>query len=201
MPSFVYQVLSVTSLIILSLAQANGLDLTTSNNVIDPVANLDVPALEFDTTSNADVSGTNLDAKSVEVAQVVVARPDADRCSKGKGRRRRDETSCPSKDIEVPLSSQQKKPQNSDEQPSNGDTGQKKQQDAPESLPAYAPVPESSCPEEHFPICAAPNLLENPSAPGTFDTIPWVGYNIPQTIDISEYSRFCASIWATDFLF
>lgn len=210
MPSFVYQVLSLTTIIILSLAQANGLDLTTSNNInvaqslFDPVANLDgsnVPALEYGTTSNADVSGINLDAHSVAIAQGVVARPDTHGCSNGQRRRRRDETSCPSTDIEVPPSSQQNSPQNSVEQPSNEDTGLKEQQDTPESMPAYAPVSESSCPDEHFPICAAPNLLENPSAPGTFDTIPWVGYNIPQTIDISEYSRFCASIWAADFLF
>lgn len=197
MPSFVYQILSSTIIIILSLAQANGLDLTNSNNVaqslIDPVANLDgsnVPALEFGISTNADVSGTNLDANSVGSAQVVVARPDAHGCSKGKRRRRRDETSCPSTDIEVPPSSQQNNPQNSDEQPSNGDTGLQNKQDTPESMPAFAPVMDYSCPDEHFPLCVA---LENP-APGTSNTIPWAGYNIPQTMDISESSRFCASI-------
>lgn len=196
MPSFVYQVLSLTTIIILSLAQPNSFDLTTSNlaqSLVDPVAILDgsnVPALGFGT----DVSGTNLDPNSVRIAQVVVARPDANGCSKGKRRRRRDENSCPSTDIKVPPSSQQNKPQNSDGQPSNGETRQGKQQNSLESMPAFAPELEFSCPEDHFPICAAPNLLGNPSAPGTFDTIPWIGHNIPQTIDIEEYSRFCASI-------
>lgn len=159
-----------------------------------------VPALEFGTSSNADVSGTNLeDANSVGITQVVVvAKPDdAHVCSKGKRRRRRDETSCRA----PPSSQQNNNPQISDEEPKR-DSEMKEQQDSPESMPAFAPVSESSCPEDHFPICVAPNLLENPSAPGTFDTIPWVGYNIPQTIEISEYSRFCASIFELpDFLF
>lgn len=157
-----------------------------------PVANLEgskVPALEFGTSSNADVSGTNLDANSVGITQVVVvAKPNAHGCSKGRRRRRRDETSCRA----PPSSQEDNNPQISDEQP-KGDSEMKEQQDSPESMPAFAPVSESSCPEDHFPICVAPNLLENPSAPGTFDTIPWVEYNIPQTIEISEYSRFCAS--------
>ena len=199
MPSFVYQVLSLTTIIILSLAQPDGFDLTTSNvaqSLIDPVASLDglnVPAVGFGTSSNADVSGTNLDANSVGSAQVVVASPDTHGCSKDKRRRRRDKTSCPSTDIAVP-SSQQDKPQNSDGQPSDGETGQENQQETPESIPSFAPELEVSCPEKHFPICAAPNMLENPSAPGTFVYIPWVGHNIPQTLDVQEYSRFCASI-------
>ena len=199
MPSFVYQVLSLTTIIILSLAQPDGFDLTTRNvaqSLIDPVASLDglnVAALGFGTSSNADVSSSNLDANSVGSAQVVVARPDAHSCSKGKRRRRRDETSCQSTDIAVP-SSQQNKPQNSDEQPSDEKTGQENQQDTPDGVPSFAPVLEVSCPEKHFPICAAPNMLENPSAPGTYTYIPWVGHNIPQTIDVQEYSRFCASI-------
>ena len=200
MPSFVCQVLSLTTIITLSLAQPKDFDLTTSNvaqSLIDPVASLDgsnIPALGFGMSSNADVSGTNLDADSVGTAQVVVARPDPHGCSKGKRRRRTDETSCPSTDIAVPPSSQQNKPQNSDGQPGDEETGQKKQQDLPQNMPAFAPALEVTCPEDHFPICAAPNLLEKQSAPGTFDSIPWVGHNIPQTIDMEENARFCASI-------
>lgn len=153
-----------------------------------------MPALEFGIRSNADVSGTNLDANSVGIAQVVVAKPDADACSKGgKRRRRTDESSCPGPSSSS--SPQQNNPEVSggDEQ-TGDDSGVGEQQDDLENMPTFAPVSESSCPEEHFPICVAPNLLENPSAPGTFDIIPWVGYNIPPTIEISEYSRFCASV-------
>lgn len=201
MPFFVYQVLSLTTIFILSLPQANGLDLTSGKNVaqslIDTVVNLEgsnVPALEFGPSSNADVSGANVNANSVGVTQVVGARPDAYGCSKGKRRRRRDESSCPSKDIEVPPSSQQNKPQNSDEQPRKEDSGMGEQQNTFKDMPAPAPASESPCPEEHFPICVAPNLLANPSTPSTYNAIPWVGHNIPQTIDISEYSRFCACV-------
>lgn len=202
MPSFVYQVLSLTTIFMRSLTQANGLDFTSGNNVaqslIDPGGNLEgsnVPAPDFGTSSNADWLGTNVDANSVGFAQVVGVRPDAHGCSiKGKRRRRRDESSCPSNGIEVPPSSQQNKPQNSDEEPRKEDSGMKEQQGTSEDMPAFAPASESPCPEEQFPICVAPNRLANPSAPGTFNTIPWVRYNIPQTIDISEYSRFCACV-------
>lgn len=193
MPSFAYIVLSLTTTIILSLAQPNDFDLTTSNlaqSLIDPVAILDesnAPALGFSTGGNADSVGTT---------QVVVARPDAHGCPKGKIRRRRDETYCPSTAIEVPPSSQQNKPQNGAGQPNNGESGQEKQQDTPASTPAFAPVLEVNCPEHHLPVCVAPNLLENPSAPSGFDTIPWVEHNIPQTIKMEEYCRFCASIWS-----
>lgn len=200
MPSFVYQVSSIITIFILSLPQANSLDLASRNvaqSPIDPVGNLEgsnVPVLEFGTSSNADVSGANLDANSVGIAQVVRARSDARSCSKGKRRRRRDESSCTSQGMEMPPSSQQNKPKNSDEQPRKEDFGVGEQQNTFKDMPAPAPESESPCPEEHFPICVAPNLLVNPSAPGIFNAIPWVGYNIPQTIDVSEYSRFCACV-------
>lgn len=136
-------------------------------------------ALEFGTSSKVDVSGTDLDGSSVGIiSRVVVAKPDDTHhtCSRGthQRRRRRDETSS----CRVPPSSQQNNPQQNDgeEQQGHGDFGMKEQQpDSPESMPAFAPESESSCPEGHFPICVAPNLLENPSSPGTFDIIPWLG--------------------------
>lgn len=200
MPSVVTQILSLTTIILLSLAQPNGFDVAAENfaqPLADPVANLDGLgglALGLGASGEADVSGKIPDARSAGIAQVVVARPDAHGCSKGRKRRRGDETFCSSTDTKAPPSSQQKNPQNSDGEPSNAETGQQKQPETPESMPVLAPVLEASCPEDHFPICAAPNLLENPLAPGTYTAIPWVGHNVPQIIDIEEYSRFCASI-------
>lgn len=197
MPSFVYQILSLT-IIILSLVQTDGFETTTGNaapSLMDPVASLDEsggPALGLlGTSGDADVSGTIPDANSVIAAQAVVASPDAHGCSKSRKRRRGDERFCSS--TESPPSSQQIKPSNSDGQPSNG-AEEQKQENNPESIRIFGPILEHSCPEGLFPICAAPLLIENPLAQGTYSNIPWVGHNIPPTIDIEEDSRFCTSI-------
>lgn len=200
MPSVVSQILSLTTIIILSLAQPNDFGLVAENvaqSLTDPVASLDGSgglALGLGTSGEADVSDKFSDAKGVGIAQTVVARPDTYGCSKGRKRRRGDETFCSPTDTKTNPSSQQNNPQTSDGQPSNEETGKQKQQGTPEGMRVFAPVAGSSCPEEHFPICAAPNLLEDPLAPGTYNSIPWVRHNIPQIIDIQEYSRFCASI-------
>lgn len=199
-PSVVSQILSLTTIIILSLGQRNDFDLPTQNvaqSPTDTVVSLDGSgglALGLGTSGEAEVSGKISDPKGVGIAQTVVASLDSFGCSKGRKRRRGDETFCPSTDTKTNPSSQQNNPQNSDGQPSNEETGQQRQQETPEGMPGFAPERESSCPKEHFPICAAPNLLENPLAPGTYNSIPWVGHNIPQIINTQEYSRFCASI-------
>lgn len=196
MPSLVYQICLLLTIVILSLAQPDGFDFTAGDfaqPLTDPVTSLDGsggPALAL---GEAVVSGKIPDVYSVGIAQAVVARPDAHGCSKGRKRRRGEEIFCSSTDTKAPPSSQEKQP-NSDRQPGDGETGQQTQQETPGSMPLHAPVLEASCPEEHFPICAAPNLIEDPLAPGTYNTIPWLGHNVPQTIDIEEYSRFCAPI-------
>lgn len=200
MPSVVSQILSLTTIIILSLAQLNDFDLAAeyvAHSPTNPVASLDGSgglALGLGTSGEADVSGKFSDPQSVGIAQTVVARPDTFGCSKGRKRRRGDESFCPSTNTKMNPSSQQNSPQNSDRQPSNEETGKRKQQETPQGMPGFAPELENSCLEDHITICAAPNLLESTLKPGTYDIIPWLGHNIPQTIDIQEYSRFCASI-------
>ena len=190
MPSLVYQILSLITIVIFSLAQQDDFDFTAGNfaqSLTDPVASLDgSPALDL---GEADVSGKIPDVNGLRISQAAVIEPDAHGCSNGRKRRRGDENFCPSTDTKPP-SSQQAKPQNSDEQPSNGETGQQKEPETPQSMP----VVEAHCPEGHFPMCAAPSLLEDPIAPGKYTIIRWLGHNIPQTIDIEEYSRFCPSI-------
>ena len=139
------------------------------------------------------MSSTGPDTNSVGTVQAAVARPDAHGCSKGKIRRRGAGAFCSS--TEVPTSSQQNEPQNGDEQRSNREAGQQTLQDTPESRQMFAPILEHNCPDGYSAMCAALNLIENiPLAPGTYIPIPWVGNKIPATIDIEEYSRFCASI-------
>lgn len=195
MPSFVYKLLSLTTIVILSFAQPDNLDLTAeyiTQSLMAPVASLDGsggPAIAIGTSGEADVSSTGPDANIV--AQAAVARPAANGCPKGRIRRRGDGASCSSTD--APTFSQQN-PQNGDEQPSNGEAGQQKQQDSPENWKIFAPMLEHTCPDGYSAVCAAPNLIENPLAPGTYTRIPWVEHNIPPTISIEEYSRLCTSI-------
>ena len=195
MPSLLHQILSLITIFIFSLAQRDGFDFTAGNfaqSLTDPVASLDgSPALGL---GEADVSGKVPDVNGVRIAQAVVIRPDAHGCSNGRTRRRGNENFCSPTDTKAPSSSQQDKPQNSDEQPSNGETGQQKQPENPETMPVLAPVVEASCPEGDFPMCAAPNLIEDPIAQGKYTIIRWLGHNIPQTIDIEEYSRLYPSI-------
>lgn len=196
MPSLVYQICLLLTIVILSLAQRDGFDLIAGNfaqSLTDPVPSFDGsggPALAL---GEAVVSGKVPDINSLGVPQAVVARPDTHSCSKSRKRRRGEETFCSSTDTKASPSSQEKQP-NSDGQPGDREDRQQKQQETPGSMPLLAPVLEASCPEEHFPICAAPNLIEDPLALGTYNIIPWLGHNIPQTIDIEEYSRFCAPI-------
>lgn len=195
MPSFVYQLLSLTTIVILSFAQLDNLDLTAEHvaqSLMAPVASLDGlggPAIAIGTSGEADVSSTGSDANIAETAQADVDRPVANSCPKGKIRRRRDRSFCSSTD--APTSSQQA-PQNGDEQRSNGEARQQKQQDSPKDWQIFAPILGNNCPAGYLAVCAAPNLIEDP--PGTYTRIPWIAHNIPAIINREEYSRLCTSI-------
>ena len=177
-------------------AQLDNLDLTAEHiaqSLIAPVASLDGlggPAIAIGTSGEADVSSTGSDANNVGTTQAAVARPDANSCLKDKIRRREDGSFCSSTD--APTSSQQA-PQDGDKRRSNGEARQQEQQDDTESCQIFAPILGNNCPEGYLAVCAAPNLIEDPRAPGTYTRIPWVGNNIPPSISIEEYSRWCTS--------
>lgn len=201
MPSLIHHILSLTTVIGFSLTYSDGFDVKVGDvaqSLIEtPVADtpdgLENPTLGFDAPGEADDWTKIADTSNGGTAQAVAAEPNNQACSNTNIRRREIGNFCPFNGTPLelsPFSAQEKKP-------NSGARFRKTRQRKKKVTPGSSEVPGSNqdlgCPSGLWAVCGANELVQDFLNPGTSHVVPWTLDNIPPTIDIQDFCRYCAS--------
>lgn len=200
MPSLIHHILSLTTVIVFSLAYSDGLDVNVrdvAQSLIEaPVADtpdgLGNPTLGFDAPGEADDWTKIADTSNGGTAQAVAAEPNNDVCSNTNIRRRETGKFCSfdGTPLELsPSSAQERKP-------SRGQfrkTRPRKKKATPGSPEAPGSSQDFGCPPGLSAVCGANELMRDPLSPGTSRIVPWNLGNIPPIIEVLDFCRYCTS--------
>lgn len=195
MPSLIHHILSLTTVIVFSLAYSNGLDVNVrdvAQSVIEaPVA--DTPDGLGNPTLEADDWTKTADTSNGGTAQAVAAEPNNDVCSNTNIRRRETGKSCSfdGTPLELSPSSAQERKPNSGGQFRK--TRPRKKKATPGSPEAPGSSQDFGCPPGLSAVCGANGLMRDPSSPGTSHMVPWNLGNIPPIIEVLDFCRYCTS--------
>lgn len=210
MRSYTYQILSLTSVTVVSLATSDGLN-SNAGDVIQSLMNLPGsqtqwadPALGFDTEGAIKGWGKDADTNNAWTEQPLVTESNDHGCSRANKRRRGNTDYC--SPIDAPLqfrpSSQQEDPQTgSSKKTTEGSSTEPGQQSNPnaqtdgENLLGPSPGGENNCPPRYrIPICATSKLERDPTQEGGWRREPWDESAASDILFQQDYCRICSLI-------
>lgn len=212
MRSYAYQLLSLTTVTVVSLATSDGLN-SKAGDVIQSLRNfpgsqrqLDDAALGFDTKGAIKGWGEDAYTNNAWTEQPLVAESNDHGCSRANKRRRRNTDYC--SPIDAPLqfrpSSQQEDPQaGSSKKTTEGSATEPGQQSNPnpqtdgENLlgPSPSTSGDNNCPPRYRnPICATSKLERDPTQEGGWRREPWDESAASDILFQQDFCRICSLI-------
>lgn len=209
MPSLIHLILSLTTIIVSSLAYLDSFDVKAGDvtqplietAVADNPDGLGNPTLGFDVTSEADDWRKIADTSNGGTGQAIVPEQNDHRCSNTDKRRREIGKSCSFNGAPLelrPYSAQERKP-------SSRGQFRKTKPRKKETTPGSSETPPTTtqdldCPSSSWAVCGANEPLQDFLNPGTFREVPWLLDKIPPIIEVQLFCRYCASArWKCDF--
>lgn len=206
MRSYAYQILSLTTLTVVSLATSDGLN-SNAGDVVQSLMNLpgsqgqwDNPAFGFDTRGAINGWGEDADTNNAGTGQPLVAESNDHVCSRANKRRRGNIDYCSPNDgpLQLRPSSQQKDPQTGSSKKPAPEPGQQSNPNAQtdgENLLAPSPSGENYCPARYrIPICATSKLEPDPTQEGGWRREPWDESAASDLLFQQEFCRICSLI-------
>lgn len=210
MRSYVYQILSLTTITVLSLATSDGLN-SDDSDVVQTLMNspgsqgqLNDPALGLDSKDAIEGWGDVADTNNAGTGQPFLAESNNHGCSRTNKRRRRNTDYCSPKDAPLQFrpSSQQEDPQpGSSTKKTEGSSTDPGQQPNPniqtdgENLLAPNVNKENNCPARYkIPICATSNLEPDPTQERGWRREPWDESAASDVLFQQDFCRICSLI-------
>lgn len=210
MRSYAYQILSLTTVTVVSLATSDGLN-SIAGDVIQSLTNSpgsqgqwDDPDLGFDTKGAIDGWGEDADTHNAGTEQPLVAESNDHGCSRANKRRRGNTDYCSPNDAPLQFrpSSQQEDPQTgSSKKPTEGSATEPGQQPNPnaqtdgKTLLAPSSRGENNCPARYrIPICATNKLDPDPTQEGGWRREPWDESAASDLLFQQDFCRICSLI-------
>lgn len=215
MRSYVYQILSLTTITILSsLATSRGLGSNAGdvlqlqslmNSPLGSQGQLDDPTIGVDTKSATDGWGRPvIGINNAGTGQPFLADSNDNGCSRTNKRRRRNLDYCSPNDAPLQLrpSSQQEDPQpdgstkkTEEFAPNLGQQPNPNTQTSGENLPAPNVNEENNCPARYkIPICATSKLEPDPTREGGWRREPWDEAAAADVLFQQDFCRICSLI-------
>ncbi|MCJ1346110.1 hypothetical protein MMC31_004322 [Peltigera leucophlebia] len=199
MPSLIHLILSLTTIIVSSLAYLDSFDVKAGDvtqplietAVADNPDGLGNPTLGFDVTSEADDWRKIADTSNGGTGQAVVPEQNDHRCSNTDKRRREIGKSCSFNGAPLelrPYSAQERKP-------SSRGQFRKTKPRKKEATPGSSETPPTTtqdldCPPGSWAVCGANEPLQDFLNPGTFREVPWLLDKIPPIIEVQLFCRY-----------
>lgn len=215
MRSYAYQILSLITVTVVSLATSDGLN-SNAGDVIQSLTNSPGsqgqwhgPALGSDTKSEINDWGEDADTNNARTEQPLVAESNDHGCSRANKRRRGNIDYCPS--YEAPLqfrpSSHQEDPQTGSSQKKiEGSSTKPDKQPNPntqtdgENLLAPSIDGENNCPARYrIPICATSKLEPDPTHEGGWRRERWDESAASDLLFQQDFCRICSLIQTLSF--
>lgn len=210
MRSYVYQILSLTTITVRSLATSNDLN-PSAGDVVQSLMNspgsqgqLNDPALGFDTNGAINAWGEVINIDNAGIGQPLVAESNEHGCSRTNKRRRGNTSYCSPKDspLQFRPSSQQENPQPGSStkktQESTTDTGSQSNPNIKtdgENLQTPYINEENGCPARYkIPICATSKLEPDPTREGGWRREPWDQSAASDVLFQQDFCRLCSLI-------